>query len=141
MISRICASSSEAMQQAEKITRSNEPSLEQLHFNAQICIISCSLCVRACVRACVRVCVLLYSSGYYHEPSLLERKVNINFFFSAQFMFTITVQVSSVDNLLKTVQARQNVLQRMRACAVSYQPWLIERKVLYMYFFSAPICY
>ena len=73
---------------SRKITKSNETSLEQLHFNTQICIISRSLCVWVCVGVCV--CV--------HEPSLLEKKVTINFF-SAQFIFTITVQVSSVDNL------------------------------------------
>ena len=42
-----------------------------------------------------------------------------------------SVQMSSADNL----QARQKVLARMRACAVSYQPSLLERKVLYFFFF------
>ena len=39
---------------------------------------------------------------------------------------------------MKTVQARQNVLTRMPACADSYQPSLLEKKC--SVFFSAPIC-
>ena len=44
------------------------------------------------------------------------------------------VQVSTADNL----QARQNVLARMPACADSYQPSLLEKKCSVS--FSAPIC-
>ena len=85
----------------------------------------------ACVCVCVYVCVLLHSRRYHHEPSLLEKKVNIIFF---QRPVCVPNYCPSVVCCLplKTVQARQNVLPIMGAGAVSYQHWLLERKVLYM---------
>ena len=72
--------------------------------------------------------------------SLLEKKVNIIFFFFFQPLVYVHNQMYKCRLLItfENRSARQNVLARMPACADSYQPSLLEKKCSVS--FSAPIC-
>ena len=71
--------------------------------------------------------------------SLLEKKVNIIFFFFQPLVYVHNQMYKC--RLLITFEnssARQNALARMPACADSFQPSLLEKKCSVS--FSAPIC-
>ena len=109
MLPRICAGSPKAMQQVDIVQS------------------------RMSLRCSRGKCNYILAPSCAH--SLLEKKVNIIFFF---FQPLVYVHNQMYKCRLLITQARQNVLARMPACADLYQPSLLEKKCSVS--FSPPIC-
>ena len=103
MLPRICAASPKAMQQVD--------------------IVQFRMSLR-CLRG---TCNYILAPSCAH--SLLEKKVNIIFFFFQPLIYVHNQ--TYMCRLLITFENSSgptNVLARMPACADSYQPWLLEKK-------------